>query len=120
MMPFLVGSLIAIVIYALVIWTEFEAYISVTVITINLVFGCCLGCLQNTIIGIIITSYILGGIDFYIIFYALQNQVNPISLLLFWADLWTILFNIYTNIENYRVGEIEESEAEFDLENFTS
>ncbi|RHZ72493.1 hypothetical protein Glove_242g67 [Diversispora epigaea] len=106
--PFLVGFSIAI--YAIVVGIGTEVCFSVTIIVINLVLGFCLSCLQRTIIGSIIISYILGGIDFFIIFYALQNQVNPISLLLFWADLWTILFDIYTGIEKHK-GEGERSEV---------
>ncbi|CAG8439939.1 6863_t:CDS:1 [Diversispora eburnea] len=121
-MSFLMGSLMAIIIYAIVLWIKFLVnsgfHISIIVLVINCVVGCFLGFLQGTIIGFIITSNILGGINFYFVFYALQIQVNPISLLLFWAVLWTILFNIYTGIENYGGGAEEGAEAEFDLENY--
>ncbi|CAG8713713.1 4873_t:CDS:1, partial [Acaulospora morrowiae] len=80
---------------------------------------CCLSCLVGTLSGNII-GYILGGIDFYVFFYELQNDVNPISLLLFWTDLWTILFAVYTTIEAYIGGEVQEKELEFDLENYLS
>ncbi|RHZ81665.1 hypothetical protein Glove_117g488 [Diversispora epigaea] len=87
------------------------AHFSVIVLVINLVARCCLVYLKGTIATIIVSD-ILGGINYYIIFYALQSQVNPISLLLFWADLWTVLFSIYTVIENFKEFEGTEAEAE--------
>jgi hypothetical protein len=90
----------------------------IVVIIVNLVVGVCLGKLKSTIIGKVI-GYILGGIDFYMIFYSLINEVNSISLLLFWTDLWTALFGTYTSIEKCIGGEVEEREVvDFDLQNY--
>ncbi|RIB12521.1 hypothetical protein C2G38_18811 [Gigaspora rosea] len=41
---------------------------------------------------------ILGGLGYYTLFYGILKEVNTISLLLFWSDLWLILLSIYTII----------------------
>ncbi|CAG8443456.1 11292_t:CDS:1 [Dentiscutata erythropus] len=45
---------------------------------------------------VIVLATILGGIGYYILFYSILKEVNRISLLLFWADLWLILLSTYT------------------------
>jgi hypothetical protein len=73
---------------------------------INFVVGILINILYHvrTVVSVvcgIIISFLTGGINFYIIYYVSMNVVNPVSLLLFWTNLWFILFGIYTTIEYY-------------------
>ncbi|CAJ0833340.1 19492_t:CDS:2 [Entrophospora sp. SA101] len=95
-----------------------DTYAYTTVLVVDLVLGCCLGGLKGTIFGAIIGE-ILTGFNFYVLFYSLQEEVNQVSLLLFWADLWATLFVIYTTIERYiKRGEFVERKVEFSLQNY--
>jgi len=84
---------------------HFSILAIVIAIAIDVVVGI-LFCIQGTVVGKIL-GCILSGFGFYFVFYNLQAQINPISLLLFWADLWTILSVIYAIIEKYINGEDE-------------
>src|SRR6185312_12928462 len=59
--------------------------ILVGVIVTNLAVGFCLKCMAKIpTVGDMLTPI-------YILFYMSQNQVNPVSHLLFWTDLWFVL-----------------------------
>jgi hypothetical protein len=79
--------------------TEFNVYL-----VVNNVIGGLIIFLHNTVIGPII-FYLVCSIDCYILYYLILKVINPISLLLFWVDLWYISFAIYTTIESYIAGE---------------
>jgi hypothetical protein len=118
-------SIFGIIIYALVLLIKSAIksanFFFLIALAVNSVVGCCLGCLQNTIVGAI-TGCILCGIDYYVLFYAFLTEVNKVSLLLFWADLWAVLFAIYITIELYIKEELnfQEKLPEFNLGNFMS
>ena len=63
---------------------------------------------KGTILECIVSS-IMRDISFYTFFYMLQDQANPVSLLLFWLVLWSMSFSIYFIIENWE--EVIESET---------
>jgi len=120
---------LSIAIYSLVIaiksLIDTDIHIIIVVVITNLAVGFCSGCISCIpTVGAIFTQIfgiILGGIDYYVFFYMLQNQVNPVSLLLFWTDLWFVLMSIYSVIETFIVnGEVEGAEVEFDLGNYVS
>ncbi|CAG8549632.1 5384_t:CDS:2, partial [Scutellospora calospora] len=108
---------LAINVYGLIIVIKFVD--NSIVIIVNLVVGCCISSLKGTKIEFMIAN-ILWGFDYYIIFYNLQDKVNPISLLLFWVDLWTISVSIYIAFEKLLNGEKIEEQGmpEFDIENY--
>ncbi|CAG8783897.1 23696_t:CDS:1, partial [Racocetra persica] len=64
--------------------------------------------------------YVAAGLDYYMLFYGLQDKINSVSLLLFWSDLWVILVSIYVYWEKFLNGEEQEEqeEPEFDIQNF--
>jgi len=115
-MILIILSLFGAIIYMVVTCfkTSFNVKIHIPVLIANLVIGCCLSYCKGTIVGTIM-FFILSGIDHYIIFYSLLKEVNKISLLLFWTDLWYILFGIYISVEN---AIVEDDDAEFDLGDF--
>ncbi|KAF0342419.1 hypothetical protein F8M41_016145 [Gigaspora margarita] len=69
-------------------------------LVINFIIGCCMNCCLIPVVSSIV-YYIISEINHYYIFYTLSNEVNKISLLLFWTDLWSLLSSIYLIIDCY-------------------
>ncbi|CAG8455534.1 842_t:CDS:2 [Dentiscutata erythropus] len=89
--------------------TGFDIRIHAPYIVSGVIIGGCVKCSQGRIISIV-----LVGIDHYITFYFTLDEVNRVSLLLFWLDLWFILFGIYTMIEifdNIETREVKKNET---------
>ncbi|CAI2179021.1 11707_t:CDS:1 [Funneliformis geosporum] len=113
-------SIVGAFIYGLVLLIKSANKLLIIIYVVNLVVGWFISCFKNTIVGVII-GCILSGIDYYVGFYAILSEVNKVSLLLFWSDLWFVLFIIYITIERYINGEsIFQFGSEFDLGNFIS
>jgi len=94
---------LGILVYILeIFFTHFEVQIHVPFLVVDFVLSLCLYFIGNKIINNMIYC-IVGGINFYIIFYVILNEVNTVSLLFFWSDLWFILLGVYVAIENHYI-----------------
>ena len=106
--------MLSIIIYGLVLaFKSGSGEFFIIILIVNIIGGSCIPCLC-----IPIATYLLYGFNFYVLFYSMQSKIDPISLLLFWSDLWTTLFAIYVAIEKCISGEkVDDEEIKFNIHN---